>query len=131
MQNMCLTPINYLHPSKDMNAMQNMHSEIRRDRLTIILRILTTACTPIKKTHILYQAGINYYQLSRYLNLLQREGMIEIVSEPFVSYRTTEKGRVLLKLFSSEAKEITGNLNLSQLPTKNSKNLLSEIVLNE
>lgn len=128
---MCLTPINYLHPSKDMNAMQNMHSEIRRDRLTIILRILTTACTPIKKTHILYQAGINYYQLSRYLNLLQREGMIEIVSEPFVSYRTTEKGRVLLKLFSSEAKEITGNLNLSQLPTKNSKNLLSEIVLNE
>ncbi len=78
-----------------------MHSDIRRDKLDIILRILEVGNSPVKKTHILYKAGINFYQLSRYLDLLLKTGMMEEVQTPFVAYRTTEKGRVLMKLFSS------------------------------
>jgi predicted transcriptional regulator len=84
-----------------------MHPDIRRDKLDIILRILDVGSVPVKKTHILYKAGINFYQLSRYLDLLQKTGMIEQINEPFAAYRTTEKGRVLINLFNgieSEAK---------------------------
>ena len=80
---------------------QDMHADIRRDKLDIILRILEVGNSPVKKTHILYKAGINFYQLSRYLDLLLKTGMMEEVSSPFVAYRTTEKGRVLINLFSS------------------------------
>src|SRR5690349_12153852 len=78
-----------------------MHSDIRRDKLDIILRILEVGSSPVNKTHILYNAGINFYQLSRYLDLLLKTGMMEEVQTPFVAYRTTEKGRVLMRLFSS------------------------------
>ncbi|MCI0565251.1 MAG: winged helix-turn-helix domain-containing protein, partial [Nitrososphaera sp.] len=86
---------------------QDMQSDIRRDKLDIILRILEVGNTPVKKTHILYKAGINFYQLSRYLDLLLRTGMMEEITTPFVAYRTTEKGRVLMKLFSSVGLEAT------------------------
>ncbi len=75
-------------------------TDLRRDKLDIILRILDVGSVPVKKTHILYKAGINFYQLTRYLNLLTNLGLIEQVNEPFVAYRTTEKGRVLIRLFS-------------------------------
>ena len=78
-----------------------MHSDIRRDKLDIILRIVEVGSSAVKKTHILYKAGINFYQLSRYLDLLMKTGMMEEVQTPYVAYRTTEKGRVLMKLFSS------------------------------
>ena len=77
-----------------------MHSDIRRDKLDIILRILEVGSSPVKKTHILYKAGINFYQLSRYLNFLLKLGLLEELSEPYVGYRTTEKGRACLKLFN-------------------------------
>lgn len=79
----------------------NIQSDIRRDKLDIILHILNIGNTPVKKTHILYKAGINFYQLSRYLDLLLKTGMIEQIKEPYVAYRTTEKGRVLINMFSA------------------------------
>ena len=66
-----------------------------------MLKILDIANEPVRKTHILYSAGINFYQLSRYLDLLLKTGMMEEVQTPYVAYRTTEKGRVLMKLFSA------------------------------
>ena len=80
---------------------QDIRADIRRDKLDIILRILEVTSTPVKKTHILYKAGINFYQLSRYLDLLLKTGMMEEISSPFIAYRTTEKGRVLMNLFST------------------------------
>ena len=73
----------------------------KRDMLAIMLKILDIANEPVKKTHILYSAGINFYQLSRYLNFLLRLGLLEELTEPYVGYRTTEKGRACLKLFNS------------------------------
>ena len=74
----------------------------RRDKIDIILAILEITNQPIKKTHILYTAKINFYQLSRYLDLLLNMGLLEEISDPFEGYRITEKGRVLLKLFASK-----------------------------
>jgi predicted transcriptional regulator len=75
--------------------------------------------SPVKKTHILYKAGINFYQLSRYLDLLMKTGMMEEVQTPYVAYRTTEKGRVLMKLFSS------GELAAVASPAGNARNMKS------
>jgi len=75
------------------------HIPERRDRMDILLQILEIACQPTKKTHILYTAKINFYQLSRYLDLLLKIEMVEEVHEPIQGYKTTEKGRVFLRLF--------------------------------
>ncbi|MEM2760540.1 MAG: winged helix-turn-helix domain-containing protein [Nitrososphaerales archaeon] len=71
----------------------------KRDRLNILLEILEMANVPIKKTHILYRANINFNQLTTYLNLLLRLEMIEQTKEPFVGYKITGKGRQMLDLF--------------------------------
>jgi predicted transcriptional regulator len=72
---------------------------IKRDKLDILLGILDIASAPVKKTHILYRANINYYQLTRYLDLLLGLGMLEQINEPYKGYRITEKGRQMLQLF--------------------------------
>lgn len=91
----------YFQWKADVVLTQDIRTDIRRDKLDIILRILEVGNAPVKKTHILYKAGINFYQLSRYLDLLLKTGMMEEVDTPFVGYRTTEKGRVLMNLFNS------------------------------
>lgn len=73
----------------------------KRDMLAIMLKILDIANEPVRKTHILYSAGINFYQLSRYLNFLLKLGLLEELSEPHTGYRTTEKGRACLRLFNT------------------------------
>ena len=73
---------------------------VKRDKLDILLGILEIANVPIKKTHILYKANINFYQLTRYLDLLLGLGMLEQITEPFSGYRITEKGRQMLHLFN-------------------------------
>lgn len=86
---------------------QHIQSDVRRDKLDIILRILAIGNSPVKKTHILYKAGINFYQLSRYLDLLLKTGMMEEVTEPYLAFRTTEKGRVMINLFGAMDAEVT------------------------
>ncbi len=85
-----------------------VQTDIKRDKLDIMLRILEVANAPVKKTHILYQAGINFYQLSKYLELLLKTGMLEQIEDQHITFRTTEKGRVLMMLFSgSELQAVT------------------------
>ncbi len=82
---------------------------IKRDKLNILLQILDIATIPVKKTHILYKANINFYQLTRYLRLLLDLQMIEEIKDPFVGFRITEKGRQLLNLFESGQSNIVDN----------------------
>jgi predicted transcriptional regulator len=49
----------------------------------------------------LYRANLNFYQLTKYLDLLLRFNMIQEVESPFHGYRTTEKGLQFLGLFES------------------------------
>ena len=81
--------------------MSQNNEYIRRDKLDILLGILQLANVPIKKTHILYKANINFYQLTKYLNLLFDLKMLEEINEPFKAYRITERGRRMLDLFSN------------------------------
>jgi predicted transcriptional regulator len=73
----------------------------RRDRVQILLKMLQAAQSPIRKTHLMYGAGINFYQLEKHLSFLVSSGMIEEVQhEDTVGYRTTEKGRMFSELFA-------------------------------
>ena len=74
-------------------------SDIKRDRLDIMISILQIAREPARKTHILYRANINYYQLMRYLKMLEGLGMIERKRNS--GYIITDKGRMFLSLFSN------------------------------
>jgi predicted transcriptional regulator len=96
---------------------QDIRTDIRRDKLDIILRILEVGNAPVKKTHILYKAGINFYQLTRYLDLLLKTGMMEETKDPYVAYRTTEKGRVLMNLFNSNEVQATVSNSAGRIGT--------------
>jgi predicted transcriptional regulator len=71
----------------------------RRDQLDLILALLEATKSPSKKTRLLYQTATNHEQLTRYLDLLLRLGMVERISEPLDGYLITDKGRALLMLF--------------------------------
>jgi predicted transcriptional regulator len=73
----------------------------KRDKLDLVLELLDATNEPIKKTHLIYRLRINYYQLTRYLDLLLKLDMVEEVSQPFDGYSITEKGRTLRRLFSN------------------------------
>src|SRR5688572_21566609 len=103
----------YLRSGVHVRLTQHMQSDMRRDKLDIILRILEIGNSPVKKTHILYKAGINFYQLTRYLDLLLKTGMMEEIQEPHNAFRTTEKGRVMMNLFSAINIEVTGSQTVS------------------
>lgn len=79
---------------------------VKRDKFAIMLNILNLARTPIKRTQILYRANINFYQLTRYLDLLIKVGMIEEKDSPTRNYRTTEKGLEFIKMFEPKAEII-------------------------
>ncbi|HJS81625.1 MAG TPA: winged helix-turn-helix domain-containing protein [Nitrososphaera sp.] len=72
----------------------------KRDKLDLVLELLDATSEPTKKTHLIYRLRINYYQLTRYLDLLLKLEMVEEVSTPFEGYAITEKGRIMRSLFS-------------------------------
>ena len=74
-----------------MNSLQKS----KRDKLTIMMRILDISRTAIKKTHLLYKANINFYQLTKYLDLLTSVSMLEKIE---FGYRITEKGLQFLHM---------------------------------
>lgn len=71
----------------------------RRDQLDLMIDLLEATTSPAKKTRLLYRTATNHEQLTRYLDLLLRLGMVEKISEPFDGYLITQKGRTLLVLF--------------------------------
>lgn len=73
----------------------------KRDKLDILLRILEVTLTPAKKTHVLYRANLNFYQLNKYIDELVNLGLIMEVEEPFKGYMATERGRQFLKMMKN------------------------------
>ena len=61
-----------------------------------------------KKTHIMYRANLNYVSFSKYFPALLEEGLMVEVDDPDggVLYRTSEKGRALLKMLSAVEKSL-------------------------
>ncbi len=73
---------------------------MRRSRMDIIIEVLDVAKGGINKTSVVYRTNLNFKLADRYLELLQKHGLIE---NRFDKYITTDKG----KIFLEKAKEIT------------------------
>ena len=66
-----------------------------RNRFGIITDILTIAQRGERKTHIMYQANMSFYELTEYLGFLIEQGLIEQhfdQEEHAVTFRTTQAG---------------------------------------
>ncbi len=73
-------------------------SRMRRSKLEIITSILHAAMEDVYATHITYRANLNYVQLQSYLKLLIQNELIGVIeSGDNLVYRTTSKGRSLIK----------------------------------
>jgi predicted transcriptional regulator len=74
----------------------------RRSRVEVIVEILTEALGGVNKTRLMYRCNLNLGRFNRYLKELLDAGLIErVVANPegdVVLYRTTDKGRELLKI---------------------------------
>lgn len=74
----------------------------RRSRVEVIGEILREALDGANKTRLMYRCNLNFGRFNRYLKELLDAGLLEQVGgnpgEGFVLYRTTEKGRELLKI---------------------------------
>ncbi len=67
----------------------------------IISQILDICANGASKTRIVYQANLNFRTVNPYIELLTKNGIIEVADGPTVVYRTTPKGIKMLKEFRS------------------------------
>ena len=63
---------------------------MRRNKLEISVEILNAAIEGSKKTHIVYSANLNFDVVNRYLEILEKKGLIEQNDD---IYTTTEEGK--------------------------------------
>ena len=73
---------------------------MRRSRIDIVVNILDVAKNGVNKTAIVYKSNINFTLADKYLELLEKQGLIVNNSDKYI---TTDKG----KIFMQKAKEIT------------------------
>lgn len=73
---------------------------MRRSRIDIIIEILEVTRFGVNKTSVVYRTNLNFLLADKYLELLEKQGLVESKSEKFV---TTDKG----KNFLEKAKDLT------------------------
>ena len=73
---------------------------MRRSRIDIIIDVLEVAIMGVNKTSVVYRSNLNFKLAEKYLELLQKNGLVE---NRVNKYITTDKG----KIFLQKAKEIT------------------------
>ncbi|MEM3622385.1 MAG: winged helix-turn-helix domain-containing protein [Candidatus Bathyarchaeia archaeon] len=73
----------------------------RRSRTEVIASILDEALSGANKTRLMYRCNLNFTRFNSYLKELLDTNLIECINanpEGIVFYKTTEKGRELLKV---------------------------------
>jgi len=73
---------------------------MRRSRIDIIIDVLDAAQMGVNKTSVVYKTNLNFKLADKYLELLQRHGLVENRVDKYI---TTDKG----KIFMEKAKEVT------------------------
>jgi predicted transcriptional regulator len=73
---------------------------MRRSRIDIIIDVLEVAKMGVNKTSVVYRSNLNFKLAEKYLELLQKHGLVEKRVDKYI---TTEKG----KIFLQKAKELT------------------------
>ncbi len=80
---------------------------IKRSRSKIISEILEVCLEEASKTRVVYQANLNFKTVNPYLDLLIENDLIMIRLGPRVLYKTTDKGRELLKNYDRIRDELS------------------------
>jgi predicted transcriptional regulator len=75
-----------------------MSERRRRDAQQIKYEVLMAALPGCRKTHIMYEAGLNLKQLNLYLAELTSNGAL-IFEQPEKKFVTTEKGKAFIKAY--------------------------------
>ena len=98
-----------------------MNRDPRRSKLEIYIDILRVLARhgPLKLTHIMYKANVNYTVLKQFLNFLSQHNLIEetVVRKKKgqrIDYDITERGRIALKHF----REMTKALQTGEEPQR-------------
>ncbi|VVB86926.1 Winged helix-turn-helix [uncultured archaeon] len=76
---------------------------MRRSKMDIIIEVLEVAAMGVNKTSVVYKTNLNFKLAEKYLELLQRQGLVENRVDKYI---TTDKG----KIFLEKAREITSLL---------------------
>ena len=87
---------------------------MKRSRDMIISQILDICTAGASKTRIVYQANLNFRTVNPYLELLTKNGLIEVKDGPTVVYETTDRGVDLLDKFRQIHDELSRDVGLLQ-----------------
>ncbi|KXB07303.1 hypothetical protein AKJ54_00415 [candidate division MSBL1 archaeon SCGC-AAA382K21] len=68
----------------------------RRSKLDLYADILEAVSSESRKTHIVYQANLNFKRAEEYLNELMENDLVEIRAHSPLQWTITEKGRDFL-----------------------------------
>ena len=78
-----------------------------RSRDVIISQILDICIKGASKTRIVYQANLNFRTINPYLDLLTKNGLINVKKEQNLIYETTPRGLDLLDNFKQIQNELS------------------------
>ena len=87
---------------------------MKRSRDMIISQILDICTAGASKTRIVYQANLNFRTVNPYLELLTKNGLIEVKDGPTIVYETTDRGSDLLDKFKEIHEELSNDVGLIQ-----------------
>ncbi len=79
---------------------------MKRSKDVIISQILDICTDGASKTRIVYQANLNFRTVNPYIDLLTKNGLLEISRGASITYKTTQKGIKMLKDFRSIHSEL-------------------------
>jgi predicted transcriptional regulator len=80
---------------------------MKRSRDMIISQILDICIDGASKTKIVYQANLNFRTINPYLDLLTKNGLINVKREQTIIYKTTPRGLNLLDNFRQIQNELS------------------------
>ena len=80
---------------------------MKRSRDMIISQILDICINGASKTKIVYQANLNFRTINPYIELLTKNGLINVKKEQTIIYKTTPKGLDLLDNFKQIQSELS------------------------
>ena len=80
---------------------------MKRSRDVIISQILDICVKGASKTRIVYQANLNFRTINPYLDLLTKNGLINVKKEQNLIYETTPRGLDLLDNFKQIQSELS------------------------
>ncbi len=79
---------------------------LKRSKETVIADILEFGVSGECKTSIVNGANMNSIIVGPYLNKLINMGLLQIINEGYTRYKTTEKGREILRSLKNIEEEI-------------------------